>query len=148
MPERESGTNNAIELLGVMDPGKKIDSCMEWTRVKFRSLCFALALAGFGQARVICGRRTFEEQVKIYGQGRSADELAVIGQSAKYAEPGNRRVSWLDPRHSQHVKGLAVDFDFSCYSDLTMGVIEDISRQLGITWGGVWSVRDYAHFEI
>ena len=146
--ERESGTNGAVELLGLMDPQRKIDTCMEWVRVRFRALCFSLALAGYGQARVICGRRTFEEQVELYGLGRSADELAAIGQSARYAKPDHNRVTWLDPRYSQHVKGLAIDVDFCGYPFAELDAIEDVCRQLGITWGGVWSVRDYAHFEI
>lgn len=148
MSERESTTNNAIELMGVMDPQRKIDTCMEWVRVKFRALCFSLALAGYGQARVICGRRTFEAQCHLYGKGRSADEMAEIGISGQYADPDKPRVSWLLPAYSQHIKGLAIDVDWSSYEDFSEGSIEDVARQLGITWGGNWSVRDYAHFEV
>jgi len=148
MTERESGTNIAVELLGLMDPQGKIDTCMEWSRVKFRALCFSLALAGYGQARVICGRRTFDEQVRLFGQGRNAAEMESYNLPGTEGRPLEPRVSWLAPRHSQHVKGLAIDFDFSPYEDFLEGSIEDVCRQLGVTWGGVWSVRDYAHFEI
>lgn len=148
MTERESGTNCAIELLGIMDPQGKIDTCEEWVRWRFRALVMNLALLGFGKVRVICGRRTFEEQCALYGKGRSADEMAAIGQSAEYAQPEKRRVTWLDPRWSAHVQGRAIDLDWSEYPDCDYLGITTICRQLGITWGGVWSVRDYAHFEI
>jgi len=148
MPERESGTNNAVELLGVMDPQKKIDTCEEWTRWRFRSLVCCLALVGFGKVRVICGQRTFEEQCALYGQGRSADEMAVIGVSGGYAKPDKPRVTWLDPRYSAHVVGRAIDVDWSEYLATNHLGVRDVCRQLGITWGGGWSVRDYAHFEI
>lgn len=146
--DRDSWTEGAVTILKGMDPQDQIDTCMEWARVKFRALCFSLALAGFGKCRVIEGRRTFEEQCRLYGQGRSKDEMAVIGVSAGYADPTMSRVSWLLPAYSQHVKGLAIDFDFTDYEASELAVIEDVVRQLGITWGGVWSVRDYAHFEI
>ena len=147
MEDRRSGTDRAIELLELMDPERKIDTCLEWTRWAFRGLVFDVALAGFGQARVICGRRTFEEQVVLYGQGRSADEMAVIGLSARYARPKERRVTWLLPHSSRHVSGRAIDLDFSDYVPELLEPVEDICRQLAITWGGGWSVRDYAHFE-
>lgn len=148
MNDRESVTNNAIELLGVMDPGKKIDTCMEWARWKFRALCFSLALAGFGRARVSCGRRTFEEQCQLYGRGRSKERMGAVGISGGYADSEADVVSWLDPRFSQHVKGLAMDVDFGGYEGMDLGVVGEVARQLGITWGGVWSVRDDSHFEI
>lgn len=148
MTEPESGTNIAIELLGVMDPQDKIDTCHEWTRWRFRSLVCCLALLGFGQVRVTCGRRTFEEQCVLYGKGRSADEMAVLGISGGYAAPGKPRVSWLDPRCSAHVMGRAIDLSWSGYEDPDFLGVATICRELGITWGGVWSVRDYCHFEI
>lgn len=148
MPERESGTSNAIELMGVMDPQNKIDTCAEWVRWRFRSLVACLALAGYGQVRVICGRRTFEEQCVLYGRGRSKDEMAVIGLSGGYAQPDKNRVSWISPGMSAHITGRAIDLDWSGYENPDYLGVATICRELGITWGGVWSVRDYCHFEI
>jgi len=146
--ERESATNAAIDLLGVLDPQGKIDTCQEWVRWSFRALVMDLALLGFGKARVICGRRTFEEQCKLYGKGRSVDEMAVIGVSGGYADPGKPRVSWIDPRFSAHVSGRAIDLNWSEYPDSDYLGVAYLCRQLGIMWGGVWSVRDYSHFEL
>lgn len=147
MSARGTATDGAVDVLLLMDPRAMIDSCEEWTRWTFRALVCDLALAGFGTARVIAGRRTFEEQVRLYGLGRSSDEMAVIGLSGQYARPDDRRVTWLQPHSSRHVSGAAIDLDFSDYVPELLGPIGDICRQLGITWGGVWSVRDYAHFE-
>ncbi len=148
MTDRSSGHPAAAEVMRVMDPEDLIDTSMEWVRFRFRGLVFSLALAGYGHARVITARRTFEEQVQLYGHGRSADELAVIGVSRQYAMPGSQRVSWIDPRYSRHVKGLAIDLDLSDYGTETLGPVDEVTHQLGITWGGVWSVRDYSHFEV
>jgi len=148
MRDRSSGTAAAAEIMRVMDAADQVDTCMEWVRFRFRSLLFCLALAGFGQARVIEGRRTFDRQCELYGRGRSKDEMAVIGLSGEYARPDDRRVTWLDPRYSRHVKGMAIDVDFSEYCEGSMEVVGSVARELGITWGGVWSVRDYAHFEL
>lgn len=131
-----------------MDPRRLIDTCEEWVRWDFRGLVCCLALAGFGKIRVTAGRRTFEEQVMLYGLGRSADEMAVIGQSSKYARPKLPRVSWLQPEYSRHVAGAAIDLDLWEYEESSFDVIAEVCRNLGIMWGGVWSVRDYAHFEL
>lgn len=148
MEDRKTGTHVAVEVLELMDPESRIDSCMEWGRFRFRGLVFCLALAGFGKSRVIAARRTFDEQCQLYGLGRSADEMAVIGVSAQYARPSDRRVTWLDPRYSRHVQGLAIDVDFREYRSEELDAVVNVARQLAMTWGGAWSVRDYAHFEI
>lgn len=148
MDVRESATMKARELVGFMDPEKKIETCLEWTRWRFRGLLFSLALAGYGKARVICGARTYEEQVKLFGLGRSFDEMSEVGLERKYAHPGRDRVTWINPSMSMHVVGRAIDVDLREYEGSTMAPIGDICRQLRITWGGEWSVRDYAHFEL
>jgi peptidoglycan L-alanyl-D-glutamate endopeptidase CwlK len=148
MRDEGLGTDRAIELSEIMDPENLILTTQGWAHRKFRGLMFALAHAGFGLARVTCGLRTFEQQVVLYGHGRSADEMAAIGLSAKYARPKDRRVTWLAPHSSRHVKGRAVDVDFSAYPEALLSPVSDLCRELGITWGGDWSVRDYAHFEV
>jgi hypothetical protein len=73
--------------------------------------------------------------------------MAAIGLTAQYARPKDARVTWLQPEHSRHVTGTAIDIDFREYGVSRLAPVVDVCRQLGITWGGVWSVRDYAHFE-
>lgn len=146
--ERESATNGVIEALGVLDPKRLIDTCQEWGRWKFRGLVLNLALMGFGKVRVICGSRTYEQQARLFGRGRSRAAVAGYGVPGEYAEPGMACVSWIDPRFSAHVRGRAIDLDWSEYGDVEWEGVEVLCRQLGVTWGGVWSVRDYSHFEV
>lgn len=145
--DRESETDAIGNSIEAMDPDGWIDTCEEWARWRFRGLVCCLALAGFGKVRVTAGRRSFEQQVRLYGQGRSADEMAVIGLSGHYAKPAMDRVTWLQPHSSRHVAGAAIDVDLEFYDVESYGLIGDICRQLGITWGGEWSVRDFGHFE-
>ena len=115
MRNRKSVTQDSICSAESMDPHSQVDTCMEWSRWRFRGVLHCIALAGYGKARVIVGRRTFEEQAYIYGKGRSGDEMAVVGIGKGYARPEEARVSWLDPRYSRHVQGLAIDIDWSDY---------------------------------
>lgn len=148
MENRQSGTCHLVTCLKVMDPHGFIDGCMEWSRCNFRSLVWCLAYAGFGKVRVIDGRRTYDQQCRIYGRGRTRIALESLEIPGDYGHPDEDVVSWLLPSRSRHVKGLAIDVDFQEYDGESLGAVEDICRQLGITWGGVWSVRDYGHFEV
>jgi peptidoglycan L-alanyl-D-glutamate endopeptidase CwlK len=106
--------------------------------------CQILAKAHGYEYKAISGSRTWEEQAKIYAQGRTAP-----GKIVTNAKPG----------FSNHNYGIAVD----------MGVFKDekyldgskpseaeafhrkaatIAEKYGIEWGGSWkSFKDYPHFE-
>jgi len=106
--------------------------------------CQIMAKAHGYEYKAICGNRTWEEQAKIYAQGRTAP-----GKIVTNAKPG----------YSNHNFGIAVD----------MGVFKDgkyldennpaqaemfhhkaamIAEKYGIEWGGSWkSFKDYPHFE-
>lgn len=106
--------------------------------------CQILAKAHGYEYKAISGNRTWEEQAKIYAQGRTA-----TGKIVTNAKPG----------FSNHNYGIAVD----------MGVFKDgkyldgskpseaeafhrkaatIAEKYGIEWGGSWkSFKDYPHFE-
>jgi peptidoglycan L-alanyl-D-glutamate endopeptidase CwlK len=106
--------------------------------------CQILAKAFNYEYKAISGNRTFEEQAKIYAQGRTAP-----GKIVTNAKPG----------YSNHNYGIAVD----------MGVFKDgkyldgskpseaetfhrkaakIAEKYNIEWGGSWkSFKDYPHFE-
>jgi len=106
--------------------------------------CQILAKAHGYEYKAISGNRTWEEQAKIYAQGRTAP-----GKIVTNAKPG----------FSNHNYGIAVD----------MGVFKDgkyldgskpseaeafhrkaatIAEKYGIEWGGSWkSFKDYPHFE-
>ncbi|NBW56745.1 M15 family peptidase [bacterium] len=106
--------------------------------------CQILAKAHGYEYKAISGNRTWEEQAKIYAQGRT--------------EPG-KIVTNARPGYSNHNYGIAVD----------MGVFKDgkyldgsrpseaeafhqkaatIAEKYNIEWGGSWkSFKDYPHFE-
>jgi len=106
--------------------------------------CQILAKAHGYEYKAISGNRTWEEQAKIYAQGRTAP-----GKIVTNAKPG----------FSNHNYGIAVD----------MGVFRDgkyldgskpseaeafhrkaatVAEKYGIEWGGSWkSFKDYPHFE-
>lgn len=106
--------------------------------------CQILAKAFNYEYKAISGNRTWEEQAKIYAQGRTAP-----GKIVTNAKPG----------FSNHNYGIAVD----------MGVFKDgkyldgskpseaeafhrkaaeIAEKYNIEWGGSWkSFKDYPHFE-
>ena len=106
--------------------------------------CQILAKAHGYEYKAISGNRTWEEQAKIYAQGRTAP-----GKIVTNAKPG----------FSNHNYGIAVD----------MGVFKDgkyldgskpseaeafhrkaatIAEKYNIEWGGSWkSFKDYPHFE-
>lgn len=78
--------------------------------------------------------RSQERQNELYAQGRT--------------EPG-QIVTWT--LHSRHTSRRAWDIAVNGPILYDMSVIRkagEIGKQLGITWGGIWSPPDYAHFEV
>lgn len=78
--------------------------------------------------------RSQERQNELYAQGRT--------------EPG-QIVTWT--LHSRHTSRRAWDIAVNGGNLYDMSVIRkagEIGQQLGITWGGIWSPPDYAHFEV
>ena len=83
------------------------------------------------------GFRTFEEQAKLYAQGRTAP-----GKIVTNAPPGT----------SLHEKGLAVDIAFQkdgelSYADSLYDKVVPIADGIGLTWGGRWKFLDKPHFQ-
>ena len=143
-----SGSPMVGAAIKLMDPKAMIQTTgveHGWT---FSLLVLGLALAGYGRVRVVCGRRSLEGQMVLYGYGRTAAECVKAGVANKYARPGRDRVTWVKPSESMHVRGRAIDIDFSMYGVVTWSVVGVIADELGLTWGGNWKVRDYGHFEI
>ena len=143
-----SGSPMVGAAIKLMDPKALIESTGVEHRVTFRLLVLGLAQAGYGRVRVVCGRRSLDEQMVLYGYGRTAAECAKACVPSKYARPGRDRVTWVKPSESMHVRGRAIDIDFSMYGVVTWSVVGVIADELGLTWGGNWKVRDYGHFEI
>jgi peptidoglycan L-alanyl-D-glutamate endopeptidase CwlK len=106
--------------------------------------CQVLAKAFNYEYKAISGNRTFEEQAKIYAQGRTAP-----GKIVTNAKPG----------FSNHNYGIAVDmgvFKDGKYLDSSKPSeaeafhrkAAEIAEKYNIEWGGSWkSFKDYPHFE-
>jgi peptidoglycan L-alanyl-D-glutamate endopeptidase CwlK len=133
-----------------MDPRsqKNLDSLYEPTRNRFsRFLAEVQILAGQKglEYRAICGTRTFEEQAKLYAQGRTKP-----GKIVTNARPGS----------SFHNFGLAIDcgvFEGGKYLDETNPRKADafhreaakLSAKHGLRWGGDFkSIYDAPHYEV
>jgi peptidoglycan L-alanyl-D-glutamate endopeptidase CwlK len=106
--------------------------------------CQVVAAAHGYEYKAISGNRTWEEQAKIYAQGRTAP-----GKIVTNAKPG----------YSNHNYGIAVDmgvFKAGKYLDASNPSEAEafhrkaaiIAEKYNIEWGGNWkSFKDYPHFE-
>lgn len=109
---------------------------------------------------VIQGRRTWDEQAKLYGKGRTVAQMVAKGLPMNYADPGVPKVTWT--MNSNHLSGRAVDLvawvDGKISWDTTKGYYQVIAHAMkaaariegvNIIWGGDWvTTKDYPHFEI
>jgi len=106
--------------------------------------CQILAKAFNYEYKAISGNRTWDEQAKLYAQGRTAP-----GKIITNARPG----------YSNHNFGIAVDmgvFKNGKYldenspdeSEAFHRKAAEIAKKYNIAWGGDWtSFKDYPHFE-
>lgn len=106
--------------------------------------CQIVAAAHGYEYKAISGNRTWEEQAKIYAQGRTTP-----GKIVTNAKPG----------YSNHNYGIAVDmgvFKAGKYLDASNPSEAEafhrkaaqIAEKYNIEWGGSWkSFKDYPHFE-
>jgi peptidoglycan LD-endopeptidase CwlK len=89
--------------------------------------------------KVISGTRTYEEQAKLYAQGRTA-----TGPKVTNARPG----------FSNHNFGLAFDigiFSANRYMEESPAykAVGALGVELGLDWGGNWkSIQDEPHFQL
>lgn len=143
-----SATEEAARVLELIDPLRCIETCAEEAKAQFRVLLFLLALEGYGRVRVVKGRRSLEEQRRLYGMGRTARECRRAGVPERYARPRDIKVTWTTPFGSRHVSGHAIDLAWSMYTNVAWGRVSEIAGMCGLKWGGNWEVRDYGHFEI
>ena len=109
------------------------------------------------------GNRTKDEQMRLYGQGRTAAQCIAKGVPAGYAKPAERKVTWT--LNSNHIGGRAIDVapyvggginwdengKLGLWPKLAQA-FKQAARELGvgIQWGGDWSAEnlDRPHFEL
>lgn len=120
----------------------------------------------FGVAQ---GGRTLDYQMQLYGKGRTRAQCRAMGVPEAYAKPTLDKVTWIDPRNSNHLNGpdglgRAVDlvpyykgvqnWDNSGRLGLWPPIAEAMkaaAKELGvpINWGGDWEgTPDRPHFEL
>jgi len=133
-------------VLMVLDPTRRIRDLDDDAQLRAMLLVFGLSIMGYGRCRVLSGRRSLIEEEMLYGLGRTAAECRRAGVPTSHARPGHDRVVWCRPSDSDHVRGLALDVDFSVYSGVDGVLIGPVCRVLDIEWGGFWKVRDCGHF--
>lgn len=108
------------------------------------------------------GNRTRDEQMRLYGKGRTAAQCRAKGVPASYARPGERKVTWT--LNSNHIGGRAIDvapyvngginWDEDGELDLwpkIAAAFKQAAEELGVAieWGGDWTETvDRPHFEL
>lgn len=108
---------------------------------------------------VVQGRRTRDEQCKLYGQGRTAAQCKAAGVPINYAKPLAPKVTWT--MSSKHLSGDAVDLaafvegainwnDTRLYAAIAAAMKHAAAIEgVPISWGGDWiKTKDYPHFEL
>ena len=121
----------------------------------------ALALSSVDFS-VTQGRRTLDEQMRLFGRGRTEAQCVRAGVPKQYAQPNVARVTWT--LNSNHLAGNAVDvapfingkLEWDENGKLGLWPViakafKDAASELGvpIQWGGDWvKNKDRPHFEL
>jgi len=146
--EGNAASDVAEDLIRMLDPHKMTVGLDVWVQRKMRMVLFELAMRGYGRAQVISGKRTLSETERLYGIGRTEEELEDVNLSGVEARPWEKKVTWILPAFNRHVVGKAMDVDLTMYTALDFEAVAGIARCAGMIWGGEWSVRDTYHFEV
>lgn len=108
---------------------------------------------------VVQGKRTHDEQSRLYGQGRTVAEMLKAGLSEFHAQPQLPKVTWT--MKSNHLTGRAVDLaafvegqiawaPTSLYATIAGAMLHaSMVEDVAVDWGGNWSGnKDFPHFEL
>jgi len=115
---------------------------------RFRLLILGLVDRGYSGVRITDGLRDLDRERRLYGYGRTAGECHKAGVEGWCADPSARKVTWTRPELSKHVRGEAMDVSWRECEVPPGRVVAELCKELGITWGGNWKVRDDCHFEL
>lgn len=113
---------------------------------------------------VVQGRRTLDEQRKLYGKGRTAAQCKAAGVPAHYARPGEPKVTWtMNSDHLAKRDGYGHAVDLAAFVEGAIdwqnirlyhaiaAAMKHAARIEGVAieWGGDWSkTKDYPHFAL
>jgi hypothetical protein len=112
---------------------------------KWMSVCERCGVVGIV---LTCGVRTWGEQARLYGQGRSAADMRAIGADVKLAQPKRKKVTRCRPGTSRHERGEAVDWNAWEYTDVQQRAAAKIAKDCGLDSGYWWSFPDGCHLEL
>jgi len=143
----KSATEEVVKAVSRMDPCKFLKTLEPGVDVKAGIVMLAIAYAGYGRAVVMSGRRSLAQQQRLYARGRSEAECKAAGVPTKWAMPDRKKVTWLHPEDSKHLKGEAFDFGLGMYREPDWQRIGKLIRPLCKQWGGDWKEKDYGHCE-
>lgn len=147
MGDKRDEARQAQAVLGAMDPsgllaGLEDDVCLE-----FQALLLLAASQGYGRLRVVCARRSFQEQARLYGYGRTVREMQAVKLRTGLAQPARPRVTNALPWEGKHCRGLAMDVDIQVYDSRSWAAFGRLVNLLNLNWGGGFNIRDYGHIE-
>lgn len=112
---------------------------------------------------VVQGRRTIDEQKRLYGKGRTSAECAAKGVPTSYSQPSKSKVTWtLNSNHLAKADGYGHAVDLAAYDngidwddlDKYHVIAEAMKRAASecavhIEWGGDWrKTKDLPHYEL
>lgn len=142
-------SNNSLRVLSTVDPRMQ----------EIVKRAITLSEVDFG---VTQGKRTRDEQMRLYGKGRTRQAMINAGLNPDYAKPNESRVTWT--MNSNHLSGKAVDLVPYVNGKLewdnsgSLGLWPKIAKamkqaaeDLGykMVWGGDWvKTVDRPHFEL
>lgn len=146
--ERQSVTRTVKDLHRLWMSDETWNELEKSFRCRLILLLVYLAQRGYGMVRVAEGRRTAAAQERLYGVGRSQNEMKLAGLDPQYAGGPGPKVTWCLPLQSKHVHGMAADLDVWDYDSGIWAAVREGAAITGLTWGGAWKVRDCRHVEL
>lgn len=111
---------------------------------------------------VVQGARTLDEQMRLYGLGRTVQECVANDVPREYSKPVAKKVTWT--LHSNHIGGNAIDVAPYIHGSLnwdnegTLGLwpaiaaafhLASVELHTPVYWGGSWNgTKDRPHFSL
>jgi len=143
-----SGSPMMKAALSIVDPGHLLGGLAAAAETRLTMVVLMLVYRGYGKLRVVSGRRTLNQQQRLFGKGRTAEECRRYGVPEGYANPEAAEVTWCPPEQSKHVDGRAIDISYAAYDEVPWQAIVEIAVVCRVVSGAQWQTKDGGHFEI
>jgi len=135
--------------------GKASEEHLATTKPAMQALARAALACSEVDFGIVQGNRTPDEQMRLYGKGRTRAECEAAGVPVDYAQPGEKQVTWT--LKSNHIGGNSIDVcpfvdGAFCWDDdgalgLWPKIVDAFHRAAQklntvVYWGGEWKSRD------